>query len=118
MVEHPAFDSTVVSKFEQGVWSRCAKGYVDGFGGLVDEAIAPLLDAAHVSGGSRILDVGIGPGLVAAAVRERGGDVVGIDFSEAMLEEARQRHPGIEFKQASAASLRAFCRARRRAENP
>ena len=55
---------------------------------MVDEAIAPLLDTAHVSGGSRILDVGTGPGLVAAAVRERGGDVVGIDFSEAMLEEA------------------------------
>jgi SAM-dependent methyltransferase len=105
MTEPRAFDAAEVAKFEHAVWSRCAKGYADGFGALVSDAIAPLLDAGSVSQGRRVLDVGTGPGLVAAAVMTRGGDAVGIDFSEAMLVEARQRYPRIEFRQASADSL-------------
>lgn len=105
MSERTAVDPSDVAKFEHLTWSRCAKGYVDGFGGLVSEAVAPLLDAALVTRGSRVLDVGTGPGLVAGVVIKRGGHAVGIDFSEAMLEEARQRYPDIEFRQASAESL-------------
>lgn len=105
MSERTAFDPSEVAKFEHVVWSRCAKGYVDGFGGLVSEAVAPVLDVTRVTRGSRVLDVGTGPGLVAGAVMKRGGHAVGIDFSEAMLEEARQRYPDIEFRQASAESL-------------
>src|SRR5437773_9204495 len=67
MSESTAFDPLEVAKFEHSAWSRCAKGYVDGFGGLVSEAIAPVLDAAHVTRGARVLDVGTVPGLVAAA---------------------------------------------------
>src|SRR5206468_2175110 len=64
-----------------------------------------LLDAVAMSRGSRVLDVGTGPGIVAAAVMARGGEVIGIDFSEAMLAEARRRNPAIEFRQASADAL-------------
>lgn len=100
-----AFDPQQVAEFENATWSRCAGGYMDGFGPLVSEAVDPLLDAVGVSNGSRILDVGTGPGLVAAAVVKRGGEAVGIDFSEAMLEEARRNYPDIEFRQASADAL-------------
>jgi SAM-dependent methyltransferase len=99
------FDPEQVARFEHAVWSRCAQGYMDGFGALVREAVGPLLDAAQVTRGGRVLDVGTGPGLVAAAVVKRGGHAVGIDFSEAMLAEARRRYPTIEFRQASADSL-------------
>lgn len=100
-----AFDPQEVAQFENAVWSRCAKRYMDGFGLLVREAIGPLLEAAGVTRSTRILDVGTGPGVVAATAAERGADVVGIDFSEAMLTEARQRYPRIDFRQASAESL-------------
>lgn len=100
-----AFDPEEVARFESATWSRCAGTYVEGFGALVKEAIEPLLDEARVSEGDRVLDVGTGPGLVAASAAERGADVVGIDFSEAMVTEASRLHRGIEFRTAPAESL-------------
>jgi SAM-dependent methyltransferase len=98
-------DSVEVARFEHATWSRCAATYMDGFGALVSEAIGPLLDQVKVSKGDRVLDVGTGPGLVATAAAERGADVVGIDFSETMLAEARRLQPNIEFQKAAAESL-------------
>jgi ubiquinone/menaquinone biosynthesis C-methylase UbiE len=99
------FDAETVARFENETWSRCAKGYIDGFGALVTEGIAPLLDEVKVSGGDRVLDVGTGPGLVAAMAAERGANPVGLDFSETMLAEARRVHPEIEFRAGSAETL-------------
>jgi len=98
-------DPDTVQSFEHATWSRCASGYMEGFGPLVSEAIAPLLDAGKVGEGSHVLDVGTGPGVVAAVVRERGGTPVGLDFSEDMLNEARTRYPEIEFREGDAAAL-------------
>lgn len=84
------FDAAEVARFENATWSRCAKGYMNGFGALVAEGIGPLLDQVEVTDGDRVLDLGTGPGLVAAEAAERGADPVGIDFSEAMLAEARR----------------------------
>lgn len=99
------FDVEAVARFENETWSRCAKGYMEGFGALVAESIPSLLDEARVSEGDRVLDVGTGPGLVASMARERGADPVGLDFSEAMLAEARRLHPEIEFRKGSAEAL-------------
>lgn len=99
------FDLEEVAQFENATWSRCAETYMDGFGTLVGEAIGPLLGEVKLSQGDRVLDVGTGPGLVAAAARERGADVVAIDFSEVMVAKARQFHPDIEFHIAPAESL-------------
>ena len=96
------FDPNTVAEYEHTTWSRCAENYMDGFGALVGEAIGPLLGEVKLSHGDRVLDVGTGPGLVAAAVKERGADVVAIDFSEIMVTKARQCHPEIEFHVASA----------------
>ena len=45
----------------------------------------------------RIADVGCGPGHVAAYLQEQGADVVGLDLSPAMVEQARDLHPAVEF---------------------
>ena len=71
----------------------------------MSEAIVPLLDEVRVSEADRVLDVGTGPGLVAAAAAARGADVVGIDFSQAMLATARRLHPHLEFQAVPAESL-------------
>jgi len=99
------FDAEEVARYENETWSRCARGYMDGFGALVAEGIDPLLDAVKVSGGDRTLDVGTGPGLVAARAAERGAHLIGIDVSEDMLAEARRLHPEIEFRAESAEAL-------------
>src|SRR5262249_29570026 len=63
------------------------------------------------SPGRRVLDVGCGLGVRAAAMAglvARGGAVVGVDGSRAMIEAARGRHGGVEglsFEVADAAAL-------------
>jgi SAM-dependent methyltransferase len=99
------FDPDLVARFEHETWSRCAEGYMDGFGALVTEGIAPLLDAVGVGAGDRVLDIGTGPGPVAALAAARGARPVGLDFSEAMLSEARRAYPEIDFHAGSAEAL-------------
>jgi demethylmenaquinone methyltransferase / 2-methoxy-6-polyprenyl-1,4-benzoquinol methylase len=47
--------------------------------------------------GDRVLDACCGTGDLAVAARSRGADVVGLDFSEAMLERARAKSSEIEW---------------------
>jgi len=53
----------------------------------------------------KALDVATGPGDLAIALRDRGAEVVGVDFAEKMLEIARKKAPGIEFRQGNALAL-------------
>ena len=53
---------------------------------------------AALTAGTRVCDLGCGPGQVAAYLRGRGADVFGADLSEGMLAQARRRHPSIEFR--------------------
>jgi len=94
-----------VARFEEATWSRCASNYMQGFGALVAEAVDPLLDEVKLSSEDRVLDVGTGPGLAAHAAAQRGAEVIGIDFSEAMISEARRLYPKIDFRTQSADSL-------------
>jgi demethylmenaquinone methyltransferase/2-methoxy-6-polyprenyl-1,4-benzoquinol methylase len=66
------------------------------------------VDLAAVGPGSRVLDVATGTGDLAIELAARvapGGEVVGSDFSENMLELARAKAPGIAFEQGNALDL-------------
>jgi len=84
---------------------RAARGYDDAFGSLTRQAIDPLLDAAQVRAGARVLDVASGPGYAAAAAAQRGAQVTALDFSAAMVEMARSQNPEIEFREGDAGAL-------------
>ena len=57
-----------------------------------------LLDrVAALAGGLPVVDVGTGPGHVAAYLAAAGADVTGVDLSPAMVEEARRRFPHLTF---------------------
>lgn len=101
----PTDDHKIIEKFEHDSWERCAQNYTDGFGALVGMSIPSLLDAAGVNVDSHVLDIGTGPGLVAAAVHDRRGTAIGIDFSESMIAEARRQYSEIDFQHANAESL-------------
>src|SRR5437763_15928404 len=69
------------------------------------QSVPALLDAAHVTAGTRLLDVACGPGYAAAAAAARGALPLGIDFSSEMVEEAGGRYPGLEFREGGAEQL-------------
>jgi SAM-dependent methyltransferase len=54
--------------------------------------------ADEVKGRGPALEVGCGPGQVAAYLHALGADIRGLDLSPAMIEQARQLHPRIEFR--------------------
>lgn len=65
-------------------------------------------DLAAVGHGDRVLDVATGTGDLAIELAGRvgpSGEVVGLDFSEGMLDLARAKAPGIRFDQGSALEL-------------
>lgn len=66
---------------------------------------ARAVDLARVGPGTRALDVAAGTGDLAIELASRGGDVVGSDFSEGMLERARVKAPGLTWEQADAMAL-------------
>ncbi len=63
----------------------------------LDERWRRRTAAAVVRPGARVLDACCGTGDLALACREAGGDVVGLDFSERMLERARRKSDAIEW---------------------
>ena len=98
-------DPHAFHEFERSGWERASAHYEDAFGALTRQTDGPLLDVAAVASGSRVLDVATGPGPIAAAAALRGADVVGLDFSAAMIAEARRQHPSIAFREGDAEAL-------------
>jgi SAM-dependent methyltransferase len=91
--------------FEARGWSARAGTYDALMARVTAVAIEPLLDAAAVGPGLRVLDVGCGPGALSAAAAARGAEVTGVDLADGMLEQARRRNPGLEFVRADAEAL-------------
>jgi SAM-dependent methyltransferase len=100
------FDLEAFRNFERTVHDKLAESYYDAFSAVTNRAIEPLLKAAHVGNGTRLLDVATGPGTLAAKAAERGARVVGIDIAPAMVELAHRLHPHLDFREGSAEELR------------
>jgi SAM-dependent methyltransferase len=57
-----------------------------------------VFQAAEVGAGTKLLDVGCGPGLAAQLAAQHGAQVAGLDAAEASLEIARERTPQGDFR--------------------
>jgi SAM-dependent methyltransferase len=80
----------------------------DRFMGRYSVPLAPqLLDLAEVTPGRRVLDVGCGPGAVTTELVERLGrdHVSAVDPSEPFVAAAKERHPGVDVRLATAEEL-------------
>jgi SAM-dependent methyltransferase len=98
-------DPNAFRQFEHQGWQEIASRYDGGFAAVTTQAVGALLDAAGVAAGMRVLDVACGPGYVAAASTARGAHPTGIDFSSEMVENARGRYPGMDFREGDAEQL-------------
>jgi SAM-dependent methyltransferase len=68
----------------------------------------PMVRAASIRPGQQVLDVACGTGVLTVAVAESvgpGGEVIGLDINEGMLDVARKRSSQIDWRQGRAESL-------------
>jgi len=93
------------TQFEHRGWQRVAGKYDSTWASSTRQFIPPLLEAARVGKEMTVLDLGCGPGYVAAAAAERGAHPVGLDFSSEMIAIAREKFPEIEFREGDAQEL-------------
>ena len=97
-----AFRAFEVTGWDQEGWPEAYHRF---FGQLTSRAIEPLLEAVGAGTGIRLLDVGTGPGYVAAAAAARGASAVGVDAATRMLALAARLHSGPEFRQTDAEAV-------------
>ena len=99
------FDPEAVRAFEHAGWQRVAAHYDATFAQASACFVDALLDAAGVGAATRLLDVCCGTGVVTAAAARRGADVTGVDFSGAMIGQARRAHMLLRFDESDAEAL-------------
>ena len=105
LAERGATDAPSFKELERRGWGAKAGDYDTFAGQITVGAVAPLLDAAGVGAGMRVLDIASGPGYVAAGATARGAHAIGIDFAANMVAEARRRYPTTEFREGDAENL-------------
>jgi SAM-dependent methyltransferase len=100
-------DFTAFENMERSGWSDTtrAAGYVELFASASDQAIEGLLNAVGTKPDLKALDLCCGQGNVTEALIGRGCQVVGLDFSPAMLAFARKRVPQATFLEGDAQDL-------------
>lgn len=89
------------------VYDQTADRYVDAIGTEINERfetrfdqamLASFIDRLGAEDPGPVLDVGCGPGRIAAFLAERGVDASGCDIAPGMVEAARAAHPGLTFE--------------------
>lgn len=78
---------------ERLIWAGRAAAYARSYARLCAHPVPRLLDAARVGPDVRVLDVGTGPGTVAAAASARGAKVTAVDAEPTMVELAARAVP-------------------------
>ncbi|WP_218079288.1 class I SAM-dependent methyltransferase [Anthocerotibacter panamensis] len=81
------------------VWNA---GLYDARHTFVFELGRDLVGLLHPQPGERILDLGCGTGHLTRAIAETGADVLGLDQSLEMVEQARAHYPALAFEQGDA----------------
>ncbi|MBA3948401.1 MAG: methyltransferase domain-containing protein [Acidobacteria bacterium] len=76
--------------FVEGVYGKLAKGYDLFFGPTLHPGRLTAIQRMGIKTGDRILEVGVGTG-INLSLYPKDCTVTGIDFSDAMLEKARER---------------------------
>ena len=70
--------------------------------------IGEIVNSIEPSSKSVILDIGSGTGHHAAALKETGASVTGLDLSPSMIKQANQNYPTVTFKEGDAMSAMTF----------
>ena len=92
---------------EKKGWSETetAQSYAASLEGATSQSVPELVRQVGASPGVHALDLCCGPGVVTAGLHSAGAEAIGLDFSPAMLQLARQNVPEAEFIEGDAMHL-------------
>ena len=99
------YDPEAVTQTERETWDRFGKKYLYTFAVITGRGAPFLIEAADIRPGDRVLELGCGPGNVAARLAETGARVVGVDLAPQMIRAARATYRDIDFREANAEDL-------------
>ena len=91
---------------EKSGWEAQGGRYHLGVENFTTIAAPALLEMAQVGKGDKLAIIACGPGYGMDLAADLGAEPLGVDFSEAMLETARQKYPGHRFEQGDAENLK------------
>ena len=94
-----------IREYELDTWTRCSSSYNETWATLTNETLPLLISKTNVNSNCSVLDIGCGAGNSTKKISETGANVIGIDFSEKMINEAKSAHSGIIFKQSDAENI-------------
>jgi SAM-dependent methyltransferase len=92
-------------EFERAGWESKVDPYHSFFGPISETISSPMLDAAGVQTGTRVLDLCCGPGYLAGAAARRGAVANGLDIAQAMVDRAAALYPTATFRAGDAEAL-------------
>jgi ubiquinone/menaquinone biosynthesis C-methylase UbiE len=96
---------TTFKALERTGWTEKAAAYDQYFSGITEQAISPMLDAAGDVRDRTLLDLCCGTGNLAAAALAREARVTGVDFAPTMIEAAKRKVTGADFRIGDAEAL-------------
>jgi SAM-dependent methyltransferase len=105
MTDEDDADTTPCNMWDQSAPQNCQS--ISLFAGSANiQAVEPMLDAAAVTSGTRMLDIGTGLHAIAvAAALNRGAKPTGTDIGARIVDLAREEYPEVRFETADAAAL-------------
>lgn len=92
-------------QFEYNGWQQSASAYHDRFTPLTAQAISSTLRISGVKAGMDLVDLACGPGLLSSAAQQLGANVLGVDFSDAMVALAKASFPDVDFQKSDVEQL-------------
>lgn len=93
------------ARIQAALWGRGARDWAEQTEPLTSVLFEEAFDDVGIGPGTRLLDIGCGAGLAARLAAERGASVAGLDATPEMLAIARERVPGVTFRQGDMESL-------------
>ena len=99
-------NETQFHEFELKGWDQSTSAYNRYFTSLTNSLNEEIQSRINLRVSSRTLDVACGPGHLTAMLAEAGSGVIGIDFSESMINIAKEKYPDVDFRIGDAHDLK------------
>ncbi len=90
--------------FEKDGWEQRAATY--GKWSATSQIVPIAVEALNLSSVDRVLELACGPGYGTSEISKKTQDVLGTDFADSMITEAKALYPDLEFEQADAENLK------------